>query len=182
MIGNCFQMDEANEVGDRLHHGVGGARADEREAAARAAAAGEIDVVAHGEVLEQQRNLVGAAQAAANALVRRQQGDVLAEETHRSRGRRKVAGHVVEQRGLAGAVRSQHRAACGSAHSAANIGQCGKRAEETAHSLSSIALPVPAAAKTFGDRAHAPSLPPGARARPNNRRQMPTTRPGKTKR
>ncbi len=48
-IRHRFEMHERNQIGDRLHDRVACARAQEREAAARHAAAGEIDVLAHGE-------------------------------------------------------------------------------------------------------------------------------------
>jgi hypothetical protein len=57
-------MDRLNEVLRRLHERVIAARPNEREAAARDAAAGEIDVVEHGEAGKQRRYLIGAAQPA----------------------------------------------------------------------------------------------------------------------
>ena len=63
----------------------GRARAAEAEAAAGDAAHREEQVVAHRQVAEQQRGLVGAPQALADALVGRQRGDVLAEEADPAR-------------------------------------------------------------------------------------------------
>ena len=54
-----------------------------------------------GQPAEQHGVLVGAPQAAADALVGRQLRDVFAEEAHATAGGRKVAGDRVEQRGLA---------------------------------------------------------------------------------
>ena len=59
---------------------------------------------------KQQRGLVGATQALPDPLVRRQLGDVLAEEMDAPGGRRKVAGDCVEEGRLAGAVGAENRA------------------------------------------------------------------------
>ena len=90
---------------------MGRARAQEAEAATRHAPHRQKEVLRHRELAEEERGLVGAAQAHADALVGRQRGDVLAEEAHGARGGREVAGDGVEQRGLAGAVGADQRAA-----------------------------------------------------------------------
>ena len=180
-IGDRFQMNERNEVGDRLHDRVACARADEGKAAAGNAAAGEIDVLAHREPLEQQRNLVGAPKSAADALVRRQCGHVLAEETHRARRRRKIAGHAIEQRRLAGAIRSEHGAPLAGTHAERDVGQGCQRAEQTAHAAQFNRVAGAGGGQSFGDRAHAPFLPPALRARATHRRHRPMTPSGENK-
>src|SRR5690554_7147933 len=57
-----------------------GAGAYQRKAVSRNTAAGEIDVVHHAQSGEQRGYLVGAAQAPANALVRREDRYILPEE------------------------------------------------------------------------------------------------------
>src|SRR5215475_4606801 len=95
----------------RLSHGcIGPARPDERKAPTRDTAASKEYAVADGEAPEELRDLVGAAQPAADALVRRKVGDVLAEEADAAGGRHEVAGDRVKQRCLAGAIGAQHRA------------------------------------------------------------------------
>src|SRR3982074_2692924 len=90
------EMHRFDKVIGRLHQRVVDARPKRREAAARDAAAGKVDVVVNGEPGEQSGNLVGAAQAAADAFERREVGDVLAEETDGAGGRRKIPGDAVE--------------------------------------------------------------------------------------
>ena len=90
--------------------------AAEREAPAAHPADREEEVVADGEVAEQQRGLVGAPQAPADALVGRQVGDVLAEEEDAAGRGRKVPGDRVEERGLAGAVGAEDGAALARGH------------------------------------------------------------------
>jgi hypothetical protein len=113
----------------RMHKRVVPARPQQREASARNAAAGEIDVVLHGKPSEQRGNLVGAAQAAADALIGREMRDVLAEEADGAGGGREVPGDAIEQRGLAGAVGPEHGAPLTRAHGDGDVGERGQRAE-----------------------------------------------------
>ena len=83
-------------------------RPEEAEAVAGDAAHRQEEVVAHREVAEQERGLVRASQPHADALVGRQRGHVLTEESHPAPRGREVAGDDVEQRGLAGAVGADH--------------------------------------------------------------------------
>jgi len=83
-VGHHLEVNERDKVADQLHDGIARPRTQQGEAAAQHSAAGEIDVVAHRKALEQQRNLIGAAQPPANALVGWQRGDVLTEEPHGS--------------------------------------------------------------------------------------------------
>ena len=126
-------MHGLHEVLGRLHQRVVAARAQQREAPARDAAAGEIDVVEHRQAGEQRRDLVGAAQAAADALMRREMRHVLAEEADRAGGRGEIAGDAVEQRGLAGAVRAEHGAPLARPHRERDVGQRRERAEQPRH-------------------------------------------------
>ena len=118
----------------RLHHGaIVGARTRQREASARDAAAGEIDVFAHGQPRKQQRDLVSAPQPAADALVRREGGDVLAEEADRAGGRREVAGDAVEERRLPGAVRAEHSAPLAELDRQRDVDERRERPEQASH-------------------------------------------------
>src|SRR5205814_1716960 len=99
------------------------------KASARNAAAGEIDIVLYGEAREQGGNLVGPAQTPADSLIGREMGDVFAEEADRSRRGRKVAGDAVEQRRLAGAIRTKDRAPFARPHRDGDIRQRRERAE-----------------------------------------------------
>jgi hypothetical protein len=81
-----------------------GTRAAAAEAPVAHAAHRQEQVVAHRQLAEQQRRLVGAPQPLADALVRRQFGDVFAEEADAPAGGREVTRDGVEQRGLARAV------------------------------------------------------------------------------
>jgi hypothetical protein len=83
----------------------------EAVAAARDPGDGEEQIVAHRELPKQQRGLIGAAQAAADPLMRRQVGHILAEEADPPFAGREIAGDRVEQRRLAGAVGAEHAAA-----------------------------------------------------------------------
>src|SRR5262245_40772953 len=132
-IAHLLQVHGLDQVLGRLQEGVAGARADQREAPARDAAAGEIDVVEHGEAGEQRGDLVGAAQAAADALVRREVRHVLAEEADGAGVRREVACDAVEERGLTGAVGAQHGAALAGAYIESYIGESGQRPEQPRH-------------------------------------------------
>ena len=68
---------------------------------------GEVQVVLDGEAGEQARALVGAGDAEARPATRRQQRAVDTPDRDRAGGRPDVAGHHVEQRGLAGTVRDR---------------------------------------------------------------------------
>ena len=126
-------MDRLHEIFGRVHQRVVLTGAEEREAPARDAAAGEVDVVVDGEAGKQRGDLVGPAQAAADALVGREVRDVLAEEADGAGGRREIAGDAVEQRGLAGAVRAEHGAPLAGAHGNGDVGERRERAEQTGH-------------------------------------------------
>jgi hypothetical protein len=119
-------------VGGALR-GAGRSRMAHREAAARDTAHGEEEVLAHRQVAEQERGLVRAAQALADALVGRELGDVLAEETDPAGGRRKVAGDGVEERRLAGAVRAEHGVLLAGLHGKGDVVDRAKRAEGARH-------------------------------------------------
>ena len=69
----------------------------------------DLDVLQHGKVLEELHELEGANEARRRDLLRRPRGDVLAREHDAPGVRRLEAGNQVEQRGLAGAVRADHR-------------------------------------------------------------------------
>jgi len=113
-----------------MHKCVVRARAQRRKSSAGNAAAGEVDIVPHRQAGEQRRYLVGTAQAAPDTFVGREVGDVLAEEADGAGGRRKIAGHAIEQRGLAGAVGAEHGAAFSRANREGDVGQRRKRAEQ----------------------------------------------------
>ena len=120
----------------RLHPvDVGGARTQQRKAPPRDAAAGEEDAVADAQAAEQLRDLVGAPHAAADALMRRQVGDVLAEEADAAGGRHEVAGDGVEQRRLAGAVGAEHRAPFAGRDPHVDAGERHQRAEMPGHAF-----------------------------------------------
>ena len=103
-------MDRLDEGLGRVDERVVTTRPNERVAAARDPANGQIYVVEHGEAGEKRGDLVGPTQSAADSLIGREEGDVFAEKADCSRGRRKVAGDAVEQRRLAGAVRTEDSA------------------------------------------------------------------------
>ena len=67
---------------------------------------GEQDVVEHGEIPEERGDLEGAGEAQSGAGVRRQPGDILAEEKNAPRRRRQCPADQVEERGLARGVRA----------------------------------------------------------------------------
>src|SRR5207244_8091028 len=104
-----------------------------REACARDAAAGEIDIVLHREAGKQCGNLVGAAQAAPNALIGRKVGNILAEEADGARRRQKVAGDAIEECGLASAIRTEYRAALARSHGNSDVGESRERAKQPCH-------------------------------------------------
>jgi hypothetical protein len=109
LVGEVRETRALEEVvgGDR--RGMARAGAPEAEAPVADAADREIEVVAHREVAKQQRRLVGAPEALPDALVRRQVGDVFAEEMDPPGSGREVAGDGVEERRLAGAVGAEDR-------------------------------------------------------------------------
>ena len=127
------QMHRLDQIVGRLHQRVVAARTKRREAAARNAAAGKVDVVVNGEPRKQRGNLIGAPKAAADALKGRKVGHVLAEESDRAGGRRKIAGDAVEERGFAGAVGAEHRAPLAGAHRQRDVGQRRERTEKPRH-------------------------------------------------
>src|SRR5262245_1661784 len=170
-VADILQVHGLDQALCRLQQGVTGARADQRKAPARDAAAGEIDVVEHRQAGEQRRNLVGAAQAAADTFVWWKMSYVLAKEANGTRGRRKVAGDAVEQRRLAGAVGAEHGAALAGTYVDSDVGQCGERAEHSrdAAQLQRIGRSGSVQASGDGGR-HGATSPPGLRSRP--RRSM----------
>ena len=82
-------------------------RAPERQARAAARLHGKRKVVERRQRLEQPGDLVRAHQAAGDPLVRRQPGDVLALEQDPAAVRQQRARQLVDQAGLAGAVRAE---------------------------------------------------------------------------
>ena len=145
------EVDGLHEVLGRIHQRVVAARPQQREAPARNAAAREIHVVDHRKAGEQRGDLIGAAQAPPDALVRREVRHVLAEEADRPGGRREVAGDAVEQRGLAGAVRAEHRAPLARPHGERDVGQCGERAEHPRDAAQLQRVRGADGAEAFGD-------------------------------
>src|SRR6185437_5840916 len=85
---------------------IGAAIVDRRLALAGAKGGSDHDVLEHGHAGEGLRNLERARQPLAAAPLRRQRGDVLAVEQHAAAVRPHRAGGDAEQRGLAGAVRT----------------------------------------------------------------------------
>ena len=65
--------------------------------------------------------------------MRREVGDVFAKEPDRSRGRQKVAGNAVEERGLAGAVGAEHRAPFARFDRQGDVVERGQRTEQARH-------------------------------------------------
>src|SRR4030095_11473075 len=104
-VGDVRKARAIEQVVGREGRRMAAARAPEAEAAAGHAADREVEVVAHREVAKQQRRLVGAPEALSDALVRRQLGDVFAEEMDPPVRRRKVAGYGVEKQRLPGPAR-----------------------------------------------------------------------------
>ena len=72
LVRDAVEMDAMHDALGRSERGVVARAAAAGEAAARHAAAREKEIVEDAEAAEQQGNLVGAPQAAADALVRRQ--------------------------------------------------------------------------------------------------------------
>src|SRR5262245_4731755 len=168
-IRQMYRLDESER---RLHQSVVAPRPQHREASARDAPAGEIDVVDHREAGEQRRNLVGAAQAAANALVRREARHVLAEEADGAGTRREVARDAIKERGLAGAVGAEHGAALARAYAQCNVGQCRKRAEHAGHTAQMERIGGARGGKALGDGGHHGRASPFPGRRSRSRRCM----------
>ena len=70
----------------------------------------QVEVVLDAEAKEEPRLLVGPREPQPRPPRRRERGHVLAEQLDGARGRPKVAGDDVEERGLPGPVRPQDRA------------------------------------------------------------------------
>src|SRR5262249_36952715 len=87
---------------DRIDHGAGARpRVDGARGAQECA---DHDVLEHAHVLECQRNLEGAGEAEARALLGREAGDGAALEQDRAGRRREIAGEAIEQGRLSGPV------------------------------------------------------------------------------
>ena len=102
------EVDGVDQALGGMLERVVAARPPQREAVPRDAPAGEVDIVDHRQPGEERGDLIGAPEAAADALMRRESRHVLAEEADHAGARREIAGDAVEQRGLAGAVRAEH--------------------------------------------------------------------------
>ena len=129
LLRHGLQAHALEQLVGRQARRVRGARPAEVETPARHAAHGEEQIVPDREVAEQQRRLVGAPQAHADAVVGRHLGDVLAEEAHAARGRREIAGDDVEQRRLAGAIGADHRPPLARRHRERDVLDGAQRAE-----------------------------------------------------
>ncbi len=151
-------MHRLHEIVGRVHQGIVLSRTQKREASARDAAAGEIDVVLYGEAREQRRDLVGPAQPAADALIGREVRDVLAEETDGAGGGREVAGDAVEQRGLAGTVGAEHGAPLAGTHGDGDVGQRGERTEQSRHAAQLQRSAGADGGEALGDAIHGGAL------------------------
>ena len=162
------QMHRLDEVLGRMDERVVGARADHRKSPARNAAAGEIDVVEHGQARKQRGDLIGAAQAAPDALIGREGGDVLAEEPDRARARQEISGDAVEQRRLAGAVGAEHRATLARPHRQRDIGQRRERAEQPRDAAQFERIAGPDRGEALSDAIHG-RRPPGSHSRSSPR-------------
>ena len=133
LVGDVRQACAFEQVAGGHGRRMACARAQEAEAAVGDAAHREEQVVAHREVAKQQRRLVGAPQPFADALVRRQVGDVFAEEMDPPGGGREVAGDGVEQRGLAGAVGAEDRVLLAGGDRQRHVVDGAQRAEGARH-------------------------------------------------
>src|SRR3546814_8286545 len=87
------------------------------------------EVLQHGQTVELVGDLEGAHQAAGEALVRRQQRDVLAEELDAPVIGPQRTGAEVEQRGLAGAVGAEQAGDAAFRHREAAMVDCPKTAK-----------------------------------------------------
>ncbi len=87
------------------------------------------NVVFQRIVGEQRDDLVGARQAAMGAAMRRQIGDVLPEQLDLARIGQEIAGDLIEQCGLAGAIGADDQPALAGANQQRNILGDGKAAE-----------------------------------------------------
>jgi hypothetical protein len=85
LVGDRGQAHPLHEIVRRALRGVRGRRPPESEPPSRHAAHREEQVVPHREVSEQERGLIGPAQAHPDPLVRGHVGHVLAEEAHAGR-------------------------------------------------------------------------------------------------
>src|SRR5262249_1222898 len=116
--------------------------------------------------------------------MRRQCRYVLAEEADGTRSRRKIAGHAVKQRRLAGAVRTEHGAPLARAHTQRDIRQRRERPKHPAHTAQFDRVAGAGCGHAFGDRAQWPLLLPLLLALPEPetrlamRRQRPITPSG----
>ena len=79
------QMDRLNQVLGGMDERVVAARPKERKSAARDATAGEVNVVEHRQAGKKGGDLIGPPQSAADSLLGRKVGHVLAKEADRSR-------------------------------------------------------------------------------------------------
>ena len=131
-LGFVVELDGVHDARRLLERRVVDARPEKREAPPRNAAAGEEDRIDDAQAAEEQRDLVGAAQAPADPLVGGKSRYVLAEEADRPARQREVAGDGVEERGLAGSVRAEHGAALARPHGHGNVRESGERAEAAA--------------------------------------------------
>src|SRR5438477_11294914 len=105
------------------------------EAAAGLPRHGDDQVVGAGEAAEQDRALIGAADAATDALVRRQGRHILAEEDDAAAIGAIVAADDIEQRGLAGAVGAEDGQPLAGLDGEGDAFERHQRAERAAHAL-----------------------------------------------
>ena len=114
-VGGAFQPDEVEQLaGARLDLALGLPRAAAAHQCREHPAPGvematDLDVLQNRKVLEELHELEGANEARRRDLLRRPRGDVVAREHDAPGVRRLKTGNQVEQRGLAGAVRADHR-------------------------------------------------------------------------
>ena len=158
------QMHSLDQHFRGMHQCIVGAGPDQRETVSRNTAAGEIDVVHHAQSGEERGYLVGAAQAPANALVRREDRHILAEEADQTRRREKIPGDAVEQRGLACAVRAENGSPFARFHRKRDVRDSGQCAEHLADAAQferiaggGIACPRQVHPGRRDGRVHAPS-------------------------
>ena len=143
-----------------------------RVAPARAGLAGQLQVVAHGQLGEHARDLEGATEPEVHAPVRRQARHVVAAEGDAAAAGLHLAGEHLEQRGLAGAVGADHHMRFAGAHA-------------DVHVVQHVDLPVGLAQAGAGEQrrlAHgcdSASAGRGARARRHRRSTSPSTPPGR---
>ena len=111
-VQRVLQPDPLGELaGPFPHRAVAAAQPHRAEVTAAHAEHRQVEVVLDAQAEEEPRRLEGAGQAhAAPASAPGRCGHVLAEELHRARSRRELAGDEVEERRLARAVRAEDRA------------------------------------------------------------------------